>query len=72
MANETVAHYLYFCSAHDDARQMLYAASPRNRYQRHLLNDPKRLPDLFAYVQRTRHFRSVFGDFKAIEPPEDK
>ncbi|KAJ6457675.1 hypothetical protein C8R45DRAFT_844245 [Mycena sanguinolenta] len=70
MADETVAHYLFFCPAHGNARQTMYAASAKNRYPKHLLNDPDNLPALFAYVQRTRRFHSVFGDFKPIEPPE--
>jgi hypothetical protein len=72
MADETVTHYLFFCPAHDDARWAMYADSAKNQYSKHLLNDPAHLPALFTYVQRTRRFHSVFGDFKPIEPPSEK
>jgi ribonuclease HI len=72
MADETVAHFLFFCPAHDDARRAMYANSVKNQYLKYLLNDPDHLPALFTYVQRTCRFHSVFGDFKPIEPPTKK
>jgi hypothetical protein len=72
MADETVAHYLFFCPTHDDARRTMYSESAKNQYSKHLLNDRAHLPALFTYVQRTRRFHSVFGDFTPIEPPPEK
>ncbi|KAJ7609383.1 hypothetical protein DFH06DRAFT_1017116, partial [Mycena polygramma] len=70
--DETVDHYLHFCPAHENARRQLRATTPLASFTSHLLSDPKLLPDLFQYVQRTRRFHSVFGDFKPIEPPPEK
>ncbi|KAF7373394.1 RNA-directed DNA polymerase from transposon X-element [Mycena sanguinolenta] len=69
---ETVDHYLHFCTAHDAARRQLRAANRLAAHSKHLLSDPKLLPDLFLYVQRTGRFHSVFGDFKLLERPKDK
>ncbi|KAJ7501420.1 hypothetical protein B0H11DRAFT_2373680 [Mycena galericulata] len=71
MCDETVDHYLHSCPAHEEARRLLHATSPLARYSKHLLSDPKLLPDLFLYVQRTRRFHSVYGDFKPLERPDE-
>ncbi|KAJ6468907.1 hypothetical protein C8R45DRAFT_837644 [Mycena sanguinolenta] len=62
LCEETVDHYLHFCSAHDDTRRQLRAANRLAAYSKNLLTDPKLLPDLFVYVQRTGRLHSVFGD----------
>ncbi|KAJ7747562.1 hypothetical protein B0H16DRAFT_1267288, partial [Mycena metata] len=59
---ETVDHYLHFCSAHEGARRRLHATSRKARYTKHLLSDPDLFPDFFLFVQRTGRFHSVFGD----------
>ncbi|KAJ6450599.1 hypothetical protein C8R45DRAFT_848881 [Mycena sanguinolenta] len=69
---ETVDHFLHFCSAHDAARRQLRAANRLAAHTKHLLSDPALLPDLFLYIQRTGWFHSVFRDFKQLERPTDK
>ncbi|KAF7346431.1 RNA-directed DNA polymerase from transposon X-element [Mycena sanguinolenta] len=68
---ETVDHFLHFCPAHHDARRQLRAVNRLAAHSRHLLTNPKLLPDLFLYIQRTGRFRSVFGDFELLERPQD-
>ncbi|KAJ7139319.1 hypothetical protein C8R44DRAFT_604949, partial [Mycena epipterygia] len=69
--DETIDHYLHFCTAHDNARCTLYASNRLAHYSKHILSNPAILPDLFEFIQRTRRFHSVFGDFKALERPDE-
>jgi hypothetical protein len=69
---ETVEHFLHFCSAHAAARRELHKAGRLARFTKHLLTDPKLLPDLFHYIQRSGRFHAVFGDFKEIPRPDDE
>ncbi|KAJ7149864.1 hypothetical protein C8R43DRAFT_887606, partial [Mycena crocata] len=71
-ADETVDHFLHFCPAHDAARCQLHATNRLVRYWKHLLSDPKFFRDLFIFIQHTRRFHSVFGDFKELPEPEDQ
>ncbi|KAJ7263778.1 hypothetical protein C8J57DRAFT_1332690, partial [Mycena rebaudengoi] len=71
-ALETVEHFLHFCSAHAAARRELHKAGRLARFTKHLLTDPKLLPDLFHYIQRSGRFHAVFGDFKEIPRPDDE
>jgi hypothetical protein len=67
--DETVEHFLHFCAAHEHARRQLRASSRLAAHSKHLLSDPELLPHLFRYIQNTRRFHSVFGDFKQLEKP---
>jgi hypothetical protein len=69
---ETVEHYLHFCPAHDAARRQLRATNRLAAHSKSLLTDPDLLPDLFLFIQRSRRFHSVFGDFQPLERPKDK
>jgi ribonuclease HI len=70
--DETVEHYLLFCPAYAGAHQQLCSANRLAAHPKHLLTDPKLLPDLFIFIQRTGRFHSVFGDFKPLDRPDDK
>jgi hypothetical protein len=72
LCDETVDHFLVFCPAHDEARRALHATNPLAHFTSHLLSEPKLLPDLFKYIQRTRRFHTVYGDFKPLELPPEK
>ncbi|KAJ7314741.1 hypothetical protein DFH08DRAFT_716260 [Mycena albidolilacea] len=67
--DETVEHFLHFCAAHEHARRQLRASSRLAAHSKHLLSDPELLPHLFRYIQNTRRFHFVFGDFKQLEKP---
>ncbi|KAJ7124861.1 hypothetical protein C8R44DRAFT_619097 [Mycena epipterygia] len=69
--DKTVDHFLHLCTAHDNARRTFYASNRLAHHTKHLLSDPMILPDLFEFIQRTRRFHSVFGDFKALERPDE-
>ncbi|KAJ7028929.1 hypothetical protein C8F04DRAFT_48621 [Mycena alexandri] len=71
LCDETVDHYLHFCPAHEGARRRLYSTSQKARFTENLLSDPALWPDFFIFVQRTRRFHSVFGDFPELERDDD-
>jgi hypothetical protein len=67
--DETVEHFLHFCTAHEHTRRQLRASSRLAAHYKHLLSDPELLLHLFCYIQNTCWFHSVFSDFKQLEKP---
>jgi hypothetical protein len=61
-ADETVAHYLLYCSAHRDARRELTREGGRDATViTKLLGNTKLYPPLFRFIARTDRFRTVHG-----------
>jgi hypothetical protein len=70
-ADNSVAHYLLHCPEHLRAHQVLYsAAGPDTHILHKLLGDPKLLPHLFRYLNRTGRFHSVHSTLPAMPDPQ--
>jgi ribonuclease HI len=59
-ADESVAHYLLHCPAHDAAREQMYAACGRDAHNiKKILGGGKLLEPLLWYLYRTGRFRAM-------------
>ncbi|KAJ6562192.1 hypothetical protein B0H19DRAFT_1259774 [Mycena capillaripes] len=69
MHDETVDHYFRFCPAHDNARRLLHATTPFARFTKHLLSEPKVLPDLFRNISHIFDYCGGDGDECVVAKP---
>jgi ribonuclease HI/endonuclease/exonuclease/phosphatase family metal-dependent hydrolase len=64
-APETVHHYLFDCVSYGRERHKRYTVLRRDSDSlSFLLNDPRGIRELGIYVNRTRRFRSIFGEIR--------
>ncbi|CAK5279173.1 unnamed protein product [Mycena citricolor] len=68
LENETVAHYLLACPAHEAARRLMNEdGGPNTRDITKLLSSPKITPHLMRYISRTKRFTRTMGEVDQIE-----
>ncbi|CAK5280784.1 unnamed protein product [Mycena citricolor] len=61
-ADETVAHYLLACPAHEEERRRMNEMGGRSTLSvARLLTDPKTIPHLMRYLAETRRFAKTHG-----------